>query len=369
MRTGIYLSVELAPGEAPDARYETLLAHAALADELGVDGILVEEAHGDPARPAPSPQTFLSALAAVTKVARLGPAGKVLPLDHPIRVAEDFAVVDLQSNGRLLFCVGAGDCPETFRAYGVPFEERWARFEEALDLVRHAWTADAFSYGGHFYRFPVDAGLGSDGPFSPAPPPTPYTVPWKRAGQKAHGLPVLPKPIQSPHPPIWIQGADEQAAAFAARHGFAFLPPALVSTRRAEALLSAYRRSLGEAGRDPREVEVPLIRQVFVVEDQEAARRAEQAFKALYVRAASDGRLARSEGRPVGEETLDWRQLRAEHVILGGVEEVASELRSLGARLGIRWVFCQMAVSGLSPEDVAASLRLFEGEVWSRLQG
>ncbi len=372
MRTGLYFPIELLPGQTARELYEAVLAQAGMADELGFDSIFLAEAHFERERPAPSVQTLLAALAVSTVGLRLGGAGKILPLDSPVRVAEDFAVIDLMSNGRLIFGVAAGDDPDAFRVHHVPFAEREDRFREALDLILHAWTADAFRYAGRFFEFPAGTKPPEQdgGRFSPVPPPDPYSVPWKRAGQKAPGLPVLPKPVQFPHPPVWRQGSSEDEARFAAARGLTFLPPPLISTDRAERLLFAFRAAIDEADRDRREVEAPLIREVFVAEDRARAEAvARGPISDLYKRALADGRLARWEGRPVDPAELSWDALRSNRVVVGDVDEVAARLREIQARLGVRHVLCHMSVPGIPLAEVSAAMRLFQAEVWTRLQG
>ncbi|MBI4587912.1 MAG: LLM class flavin-dependent oxidoreductase [Candidatus Rokubacteria bacterium] len=372
MRTGLYFSVERLPGQTAREVYEAVLAQAAMADELGFDSLFLAEAHFQHERPAPSVQTLLAALAVSTVGLRLGAAGKVLPLDSPVRVAEDFAVIDLMSNGRLIFGAAAGDDPDAFRVHHVPFAEREDRFREALDLILHAWTADAFRYAGRFFEFPAGAKPSEQNSerFSPVPPPDPYPVPWKRAGQKAAGLPVLPKPVQFPHPPVWRHGSNEEEARFAAARGLTFLPPPFISIDRAERLLFASRTAIDEACRDLREVEVPLIREVFVAEDEARAEAvARGPMMDLYGRAQADGRLARWEGRPIEPGELSWEALRSTRVVVGGVEEVTTRLREIQTRLGVRHILCHMSVPGIPPAEISAAMRLFQAEVWTRLQG
>src|SRR5574337_298632 len=110
------------------------------ADRLGFDSLWIDDRH-DEERGLGSAPIVLAALAKRTRAIRLG-TFKILALDHPARVAEDFAMIDLLSGGRLSFGAALGDREQEFRRHHVPFGERAARFREALDLILAAWSFD-----------------------------------------------------------------------------------------------------------------------------------------------------------------------------------------------------------------------------------
>ena len=143
---------------------------------------------------------LLGALAGSTRFIRLGSAGKALALQHPARASEDFAVLDLLSNGRAILGAGIGDSEAAFAAFGVPFGERRARFEEALDFIAQAWTSDAFSYGGRFTHFPRKTPGNAENPYTHEPYEKPFKLQWRRAGLEPKYLAVTPRPVQIPHP-------------------------------------------------------------------------------------------------------------------------------------------------------------------------
>src|SRR5262249_58766003 len=135
-----------------------------LADDLGFDTVLFEEEHFSASSSCASLIGMIGAAASSTQAIRIGPV-KALPLDNPAHVAEDYAILDLQLNGRLIFGVGPGEQEGQFRTFGVPFAERWERFVETLDFVTKAWTNDAFCYGGRYFRFPKDLATDVAHPF------------------------------------------------------------------------------------------------------------------------------------------------------------------------------------------------------------
>src|SRR3954469_12836005 len=143
------------------------------AERWGLDAMWLAEIHVAPERSVLSaPLTLASAIAARTKRMKIGTAVQVLPLCHPLRLAEEVATVDQISHGRLIFGVGRSGVARTYEAYGVPYGESRERFAEILDIVQKAWTQDTVSYQGKYHRF--------------------------------EDVTVVPKPFQQPTPPIRV---------------------------------------------------------------------------------------------------------------------------------------------------------------------
>jgi alkanesulfonate monooxygenase SsuD/methylene tetrahydromethanopterin reductase-like flavin-dependent oxidoreductase (luciferase family) len=155
--------------------YRDYLDQLVHTEALGFDGIGLNEHHQTPYCGMPSPNIVASALIQRTTTARICVLGNALPLyDPPLRVAEEYAMLDVMSGGRLMAGVVPGD-QASYYSYGVNPAQARARFAEALDLLVQAWTRPGpFEFNGEFYRFP-------------------YVNPW-------------PRPLQQPHPPIWIPG-------------------------------------------------------------------------------------------------------------------------------------------------------------------
>lgn len=162
------------------ALYDAALDMAEWADEQGFDCIQISEHHGCEDGYLPSPIVLASAMAARTKRIRLRMALIILPFHDPIRVAEDLAVLDIISKGRLEVVVGAGYVPEEFAMFGVELKDRGVLMESKINALKQAWTGEPFTYEGR----PVQ---------------------------------VTPRPIQRPHPPLWMGGSSKPAARRAAR--------------------------------------------------------------------------------------------------------------------------------------------------------
>lgn len=171
----------------PQALYAAALDLAAHADRHGFDFLMISEHHGAEDGYCPSPLMLASAFAARTSRIRLRIAALVLPLYHPLRVAEDVAVLDLVSGGRAEAVLGAGYREAEFRMLGADFAARGRLLDEGVEVLLQAWTGEPFQFRGEMVR-------------------------------------VTPSPVQRPHPRLLIGGSSRVAARRAARLGLEFVP-------------------------------------------------------------------------------------------------------------------------------------------------
>lgn len=172
MEFGLFSLFDFFPDRQDEvAYYRNTLDLILLSEKLGYDSVWLGEEHFYSFGICPSPQMFLTAVARETSRLRLGTAISLLPFENPLRKAEDFAMLDILSNGRLNFGVGRGIIPKHFEGFRVDPHESRARYEESLEIIRQAWTQDIFSYEGKFWQVP--------------------------------SLSLAPKPLQKPHPPIY----------------------------------------------------------------------------------------------------------------------------------------------------------------------
>src|SRR5215510_5616708 len=206
----------------PERQHETSYYQDTLnlmidAEQLGFDSVWVGEEHFYSLGICPSPQLFLAALARETTRLRLGTAVSVLPLEHPLRKAEDFAMLDILSGGRLDVGVGKGVFPKHFEGFQVSPQDMRARYEEALEIIEWAWTQERFSYEGKFWQIPE--------------------------------LSLSPKPLQKPHPPIYrgLSSPEAFEPAGAKGHGALFVPWLNPATRLKEGI-ARYRAALRAHG-------------------------------------------------------------------------------------------------------------------------
>jgi alkanesulfonate monooxygenase SsuD/methylene tetrahydromethanopterin reductase-like flavin-dependent oxidoreductase (luciferase family) len=175
------------PRPLPDL-YKDHLEEAVLAEELGFNDVWASEHHFAEDAWNPSPVTFLAAVAARTARVRVGTYVLLLPFHNPVRVAEDIAVLDNISGGRVDLPVGVGSAAEEFRTFGIPFNERLGRTFEALRIIERCFAGEEFSYKGKYYDFP--------------------------------NVRMTTTPVQKPGPPIWVASMGDQSVAWTARRGY-----------------------------------------------------------------------------------------------------------------------------------------------------
>src|SRR5438128_2715859 len=152
MKFGLYSSIANPPrGEHLDRCIDEVIAEAQLAEASGFDSCFFGEHHQDGDGFLPSPLIVATAVAARTRRLRVGTSVILLPLHHPVRVAEDVITLDLVSRGRVVLGVGIGYQPTDFSAFAVPMEDRVALFEEGVEILRLCWAGERFSYRGKHY--------------------------------------------------------------------------------------------------------------------------------------------------------------------------------------------------------------------------
>src|SRR5262245_12628305 len=153
MRFGLFFQAPEVPLQSPAARYAEMFELIELAEALGFDVAWLAELHfGGAFSLLSNPLMLLPVAAQRTRRIRLGTAVTLLPLHHPLSCAEQAATADVLSGGRLEFGVGRGSIASQFHGFHVKLSENRARFDEALEIIRLAWTRDRFSYRGTFWN-------------------------------------------------------------------------------------------------------------------------------------------------------------------------------------------------------------------------
>src|SRR2546428_2817270 len=186
MRFGTYYFLQAPPALAHPEVVRHEIEQMVWTEELGFDSVWLTEHHFIDYGLSVDPATLACAVASRTERIRIGLAAAILPFHEPLRLAEQMALVDIISKGRLDMGVGRGNRPAEFKGYHVPQQENRERFDEAVDIMLKAWTEERFSHAGRF-----------------------FTIEEAR---------VIPKPWQRPHPPIYqVCGSDDGAESSAAR--------------------------------------------------------------------------------------------------------------------------------------------------------
>ena len=211
--------------------------------------------------------SLTAAVAEVTENIRIGLLTKPA-LIHPLKTAEDAAVLDLMCNGRLLFGVDSTASSEELAANAIADEQAWPRFTEAMDIITKSWSHDGFAYQGEYHRIPLRTSVTSikGQPFTTEPSKPPFILPWRRAGMPYDYLTLQPKPLQIPHPPVFVSAHNEDISRWAASMGFSLILNSRLED--AASLSSAYWEELTRSGRRREEVTVAIVADVHVVDDK-----------------------------------------------------------------------------------------------------
>ncbi len=342
MEIGVYHEFHCRPDEAPAAAFATALDQIEAADRWGLDAIWLAEIHQQARRSVMSaPMTVASAIAARTKHIKIGTGVQVLPLCHPLRLAEETATVDQISRGRLLFGVGRSGNPRSYQAYGVPYSESRERFLETLEIVKRAWTQERFSYEGRYWQFDNAA--------------------------------AVPQPYQRPHPPIRVAAASEETFPSLGEAGY----PIFVAVRSGSLSglapdLDAYRTAYRAAGH-PGEGEVYLRLTLHMADsDSKAFDEAEASIMSGYRTLSTRLEGAPNRRRAAEAETIrtiSYEEVRRDKVIIGCPERVADRLRQLHEELGLNGILAELNFGALiAPEAMTRSLQLLCEKVMPRLQ-
>jgi probable F420-dependent oxidoreductase len=199
------------------------------AEALGFDSIWVTEHHQIDDGYLPSVLPAAAAIAAITQRVRIGTCVLLLPLHHPVRVAEDGAIVDVISNGRFIFGPGLGYKLDEFAAYGIDRRYRPSLMDESMEIITRAWTEDGFDFDGK--RFSL------------------------------RDVRLTPKPAQQPRPPIWMAARAEPALRRAVRFADGVIAVG------SPALIRQFRELVAEAGKDPQQAVVAVLRSAVISDD------------------------------------------------------------------------------------------------------
>src|SRR5215475_5977344 len=218
MKFGLYSSIANPPrGEHLDRCIDETIAEAQLAEACGFDSCFFGEHHQDNDGFLPSPLIVATAVAARTQRLRVGTSVVLLPLHHPVHLAEDVITLDLVSRGRVILGVGIGYQPADFRAFAVPMEHRMALFEEGVEIVRLCWAGERFSFKGKHYTL--------------------------------EDVTITPRPYQKPGPPLWFGASVPAAARRAGRMADGFVGTPSTGIENATRLADIYKDAAREAGR------------------------------------------------------------------------------------------------------------------------
>lgn len=314
------------------------------AEDLGFDSVWPAEHHFTEYGYCSSPALSLAAVASATHKIRLGAGVAVLPFHNPIRAAEEFAMLDLISDGRLEFGIGRGYQPAEFKGFGIDQAHARGIFSESLEIIRQAWTQERVNFkGAHF---------------------------------DIEDQPVHPKPLQRPHPPIWIAALSKASFAMAAQMGFNLLCAPVFGLGASDAvLLNSYREGLRSAGFDPASREIGALCMVYCGETTAQARRDFADPVTWFYRTMSKYVAPTAGALPaktyenyaatqVFAASVSFQQLLDRGaVICGDRDHCLKRMLALRKRYGMTTLLCWTRMGGLDGRKVLRSMELMQKHV------
>jgi alkanesulfonate monooxygenase SsuD/methylene tetrahydromethanopterin reductase-like flavin-dependent oxidoreductase (luciferase family) len=309
-----------------DEYFGQILNEVQLGEDLGFSCYWFTEHHfllyGGPIC---NPAVFISAAAARTSTIRLGTAISIVPLRHPLQTAEDYAMADAISHGRLDFGVGRGNVQLDFDVYGINRAESRARFEEAMEVIEEAWSNERFSHSGYFWQL--------------------------------QDVSVYPKPTQKPHPRIWVAANSVDSGRWAGLRSYDLMtvahvrPPEMVRPG-----VEAWKEALAERGDLPENHNCQLMIRMCIDEDSDKANEMAHYAFSRWDELASRGRDHFRHTSPA--------EMRAQsRVIYGNPDEVIQGIHRARQNFEFDTIAAVFNWGGLPHEQVMRSMRLFAKEV------
>jgi probable F420-dependent oxidoreductase len=314
--------------------YREALAEVVLAEELGFDSVWMEEHHGVVDHYWPAPLTVLAGFAARTSRIGLGTDVVVLPFHHPVKVAEDAAMVDVMSVGRLTLGVAIGYRPDEFAMFGVPLERRGARFEEQIAIMRRLWTEPSVDFEGEFFRL-ANARLE-------------------------------PKPVQPGGIPIYIGAWGPIGMRRAATIADAWLPGPTANLDKLLGARDSYHAELRARGIDPATRPAPLTRELVIAETAErAVELAERHLMVNYQHEYGGGSwkhplIGAEDATPVDQ----FAAMARDRFIVGTPDRCIRQIQRFRETFGMDHLIFRTFFPGMPHEHIIAELRLLAREVF-----
>jgi alkanesulfonate monooxygenase SsuD/methylene tetrahydromethanopterin reductase-like flavin-dependent oxidoreductase (luciferase family) len=329
VKFGLGLSVQHRPEEPQAVRFREHVEQVRLARAVGFSSVWASQHYlSDPFtyfQPIPT----LARIAADARGMTLGTGVLLLPLHHPVDIAEQLATLDVITDGRLIFGAGLGYRDAENVAMGHDPKERVGRLVEGLAVVERLWSGEPVTYEGRHFSL--------------------------------RGVRISMRPLQSPRPPIWLAANGDVGVRRAARHGDAWLmnPHATLGTLARQ--LELFRSTRRELGRPPA-VETPLIKECYVAPD--AATAMNEAAEFLAAKYSAYRRWEQDKALPAGESfDASFAELARDRFILGDPVRVAEEIARYRERLGVTTMIFRVQWPGMDQERVLRTIRLLGHKV------
>lgn len=302
-------------------RFDAMLEQARVAEALGFACLWAHEHHSE-AMMYPDPLATLAALASVTETIGLGTNMLLLPIHHPVRVAQHAAMLDVLSRGRLRLGVANGYSATDFATFGVSMHERGERLTEGIELIRALWSGEPVTRAGHDFHL-------SD-------------------------FVLFPPPLQRPSPPIFVGGQADVAIRRAAKLGDGYLISTTETLPNVAARVKSYRQAQDSLASAPGKL---LLNRIVCVVDSPARKQAAERFFAAALLRLYDS-WGHANVTALSAEDREPDKVSHQHFVIGEPSECIDRL-SAYAELGVDHIACLMNFGGPELEWVDRSMRLF----------
>ncbi|MBM4255878.1 MAG: LLM class flavin-dependent oxidoreductase [Deltaproteobacteria bacterium] len=297
--------------------YREAIEQVRYAEELGFDCVWFTEHHFATHGINPSVFSFIGYVAGVTKRIHLGTAVAVVPLYHPLRLAEDVATVDIVSNGRLELGIGSGYRQDEFKGFRVAQEESRAMLLEGVEILQRAWTGGPFGYHGKYHIVP-------------------------------EGTVVRPTPLQKPHPPIWVAGVSPQTLEWVARQGYRWMgATTTASFAQLGRLRTHFDQALLKAGRTPADGESYVHFPIFISDKPQAdiKRELEPALTWLAKAVSTGGtiyqqRASSTQGPSIPLQQFNFDAYQEHSAVVGDVDFCLEKITACWKQLRFAHMTC-----------------------------
>jgi alkanesulfonate monooxygenase SsuD/methylene tetrahydromethanopterin reductase-like flavin-dependent oxidoreductase (luciferase family) len=327
MRFSLFYNFDILPDKSVAEMYQEIEEQVLVADQLGFDAIWFAEHHFEIYGRMPAPLLHLARLSAITRQIRLGTAIVEAPYYHPLRLAEDSALLDVLSNGRLSLGIGSGTRkkPAEFARFNIPIEEKTARTLETIEILRQAFDNGIVDFTGEHSSY--------------------------------QQVEINPRPLQSAQQIIWL-AASNATPEVAGKGGYGLLIPRVGTVERHRHLINRYRAALdGKQGR------ISQLRFVYVAETEQAAR--EQTRRTIERYAKYELGIT-WDGRTDSEEYPSL--LKRLNAVIGSPEQIIEQLSAWQQEASFDEIMCQLYAAGMQHEDSLHSLELLGQTVLPHLQ-
>jgi len=291
--------------------YQRALQRIEIMDRTGFDAVWLAEHHFSTFSVCPSVHMMGTLAAARTQRLRIGTAVSLAALYHPLRLAEEVALLDVLSGGRVNWGAGRGFSVTEFNAFGVPPEESAARFREAVEIVLRAWTEPKLSFAGDHFRF--------------------------------DNVELLPKPMQRPHPPTWMAATSDPAIEWAAGRGFSILMDPHSSITDLGRKRRHYAEHLAKAGFSLDGRDIPMARLLALADTEEKAADVARRGAAWLVDAYAGPQHQKTKTMHVARTYggLDPVEFYLKEVVLHGTpDSIVDRIQALQAEVGLNYLMC-----------------------------